>query len=396
MISSRTLAVVGLVIVILSVVLSYLSYTEAFSSRLEQEYMYTGVYGDTPTGLFSYNDQIYVLSSTMSGDVALYKLGSNGNLHWRITWGCKSLIPLGIYYQYDHIVTTATTTDRHTLIVRTYSPLNGALIDNKSINYPSIYWIFSADLLSRYAVIGGARYVAGLKLQNFITLTDIFSAKNMWTKIWGGGEVDSILMLAHNDLGIIYLSISGRDVFVGMINYNGRVLWNRTLGEIRVVGLRISGYKAYVLAYNPAPILYQIDTRTGSILTTYLNFLSKEYPGLNLTTFDVGGNGTIALGGYYGGRPEKGIVFLTTISQLEKGHVLTRITITSSASIIVTTVKLVSDKLYVGGTASNTLFIALYDYRRSCEWYLVLLPIASLISGVILIVVAWRHARSKQ
>lgn len=395
MISPRTLALVGLVIMILSVILAYMTYTEVYSLRLKEEYMYSGVYGDTPIDLFSYNDQIYVLSSTMSGDIALYKLDSNGNLHWRITWGRKDLIPLGIYHQYDHIVTVATTTNRHTLMVRTYSPLNGALIDDKSINYSSIYWIFSADLLSRYAVIGGARYVAGLKLQNFITLTDIFSGKNEWTKIWGGKEVDSILMLAHNDLGIIYLSISGKDVFVGMVNYNGRILWNRTLGEIRVVGLRISGYEAYVLAYNPVPILYRINTHTGSILTTYLSFLSREYPRLNLTTFDIGGNRTVALGGYYDGQPEKGVVFLTTISQLEKGRILTRITITSNASIMVTTVKLVGDELYVGGTASNTLFVALYGYRRSNEWYLVLLPIASLISGVILTVMAWRHARSK-
>ncbi len=380
---------------ILSVILTYMTYTEVYSLRLEQEYMYTGVYGDTPIDLFSYNDQIYVLSSTTSGDIALYKLDSNGNLHWRITWGYKDLIPMGIYYQYDHIVIVATTTNRHTLMVRTYSPLNGALIDDKSINYSSIYWIFSNDLLSRYAVIGGARYVAGLKLQNFITLTDIFSGKNEWTKIWGGREVDSILMLAHNDLGIIYLSISGKDVFVGMINYNGRILWNRTLGEIRVVGLRISGYDAYVLAYNPAPMLYQIDTRTGSILMTYLNFLSTEYAGLNLTTFDIDENGTIVLGGYYGGQPEKGVVLLTSISQLRKGHILTQITITSSASILVTAVKLVSDKLYVGGIASGSLFIALYGYTRSGEWYLVLFPIASLISGTILIVMAWRRARSK-
>ncbi len=380
---------------ILSVILGYMTYTEVYSLRLKEEYMYTGVYGDAPIDLFSYNDQIYVLSNTMSGDIALYKLDSNGNLHWRITWGYKDLVPLGIYYQYDHIVTVATTNNRHTLMVRTYSPLNGALIDDETINYSSIYWIFSADLLPRYAIIGGARYVAGLKLQNFITLTDIFSGKNEWTKIWGGKEVDSILMLAHNDLGIIYLSISDKDVFVGMINYNGGILWNHTLGEIRVVGLRTSGYEAYILAYNPVPVLYQIDTRTGYILTTYLNFLSKEYPHFNLTTFDVGGNRTIALGGYYGGQPEKGVVFLTTISQLEKGHILTRITITSSASIMVTTVKLIGDKLYVGGLASNTLFVALYGYRRSSEWYLVLMPIASLISGAILMLLAWRHARSK-
>ena len=395
MINPRILALVGLVIMVLSSILAYLTYTEACSLRLEQKYVYTGVYGDTPIYLISYNKQVYILSSTASRDIALYKLSSNGNLHWRITWGYKDLIPLGIYYQYDHIVTAATTTNRHILLLRTYNPLNGALIDNKSINLSNIYWIFSNDLLPRYAVIGGARYVAGLKLQNFVMLTDIFSGKNEWTKIWGGRGVDSILMLAHNDLGIIYLSMSGEDVFIGMINYNGRILWNRTMGKIHVVELRTSGYKAYILAYNPAPVLYQVDTRTGSILTTYLNFLSKEYPGLNLTTFDINENGTVVLGGYYSSYPEKGIVLLTTMSQLRKGYISTRIIISSRASIIVTIVRLTGNELLVGGTESGTLFATLYGYTRNGEWYFVLLPIASLISGVILIVLAWRRTRSK-
>ncbi len=395
MVNPKVFVLVGLIIMILSSILAYMTYNEAYSLRLKQEYMYTGVYGDTPIDLFPYNGRVYILSSTTSGDIALYKLSSNGNLYWRITWGYKDLIPLGIFYQYDHIVTAATTTNRHILLLRTYSPLNGALIDNRSINLSSIYWIFSNDLLPRYAVIGGARYVAGLKLQNFIMFTDIFSGKNEWTKIWGGREVDSILMLTHNDLGVIYLSMSGKDVFIGMINYNGRILWNRTLGEIRVVGLRTSGYEAYILAYNPAPVLYQVDTRTGSILTTYLNFLSRDYPGLNLTAFDINENGTVVLGGYYGSYPEKGVVLLTSISQLRKGHISTRIIISSRASIIVTTVRLTGNELLVGGTASGTLFVALYGYTRNGEWYLVLLPIASLISGVILIVMAWRRTRSK-
>ena len=390
---AKTMAIIGIVIIILSSILIYLTYSEAYSMKLEQKYMYTGVYGDIPIKLFPYKNQLYVLASTQSNDVAVYKLSSDGHLFWRITQSQGRLIPLDIYYLYGHILTVTTTRDRHTVMIDSFSPVNGALLNNITISYPSIYWVFSDDLVSRYIVIGGARYSAGFKLQNFISLADILSNKNEWTKIWGGKEVDSILMLGHNDLGIVYLSLNGKDVYIGIIGYNGKIYWNHTLGKIRIVSLRVIGNDAYILAYNPAPLIYHVDLRTRSILTTYLDYLTTKYTGLNITSFDINSNGTIVIGGYYGETPSKGVIFLSDLTQLEKGHVLTEITITSSGSVTITAVKLVGNTVYVSGTASGTLFVASYGYVRMNEWYMVILPILSLISGIILVLLGWLRTR---
>jgi len=390
---AKTMAIIGIVIIILSSILIYLTYSEAYSMKLEQKYMYTGVYGDIPIKLFPYKNQLYVLASTQSNDVAVYKLSSDGHLFWRITQSQGRLIPLDIYYLYGHILTVTTTKDRHTVMIDSFSPVNGALLNNITISYPPIYWVFSDDLVSRYIVIGGARYSAGFKLQNFISLADILSNKNEWTKIWGGKEVDSILMLGHNDLGIVYLSLNGKDVYIGIIGYNGKIYWNHTLGKIRIVSLRVIGNDAYILAYNPAPLIYHVDLRTRSILTTYLDYLTTKYTGLNITSFDINSNGTIVIGGYYGETPSKGVIFLSDLTQLEKGHVLTEITITSSGSVTITAVKLVGNTVYVSGTASGTLFVASYGYVRINEWYMVILPILSLISGIILVLLGWLRTR---
>jgi len=397
--SAKTMAIVGIAIIILSSILVYLTYSEAYSMKLEQKYMYTGVYGDIPVKLYPYRNQVYVLSSTQSDDVAVYKLSSDGRLFWRITQGQGRLIPLDIYYLYGHILTVATTKDRHNVIIDSFSPVNGALLNNVTINYSSIYWVFSDDLVSRYVVIGGARYSAGFKLQNFISLTDVLSNKNEWAKIWGGKEVDSIIMLGHNELGIVYLSLNGKDVYIGIIGYDGKIYWNRTLGKIRIVSLKVIGNNAYILAYNPSPLIYNVDLRTRNIITTYLNYLTTKYAGLNITSFDIDSNGTIVIGGYYGETPSKGIVFLSDLTQLEKGHVLTEITITSSGPVTITAVKVVGDTIYVSGTASGTLFVASYGYVRMREWYMVILPILSLISGIALVTVGligYRRATSRE
>jgi len=387
LIKYKNILVIGSIIILLSAILIYLSYNEVYSIRLEHEFSYSGVYGDIPVKIITLDDQVYVLSSTSGDSIAVYKLDSRGQLNWRITWEEKKLIPLALEYQSNSLIVMALVNERHGCIIRTYNPINGALIDNKTISLSSIYWIFAGKYSSKYVILGGARYVAGLKLQNFIVLINYINGRLIWQKIWGSKDVDSVIFLSPISSGIVYLSTSNTDVYVGLISYNGNIVWNHTLGKIRIIGAKVINNNVYVLAFRTAPIIYDIDLDRGGIITYNLYFLTTEYSKLNITSFDIDKNGTVAIAGYYGITPVKGIVFLTSITQLGKEHVLTRIQLVSShgGNVAITAVRLVGSKLYVGGTDMGTFFLVEYSYVKSGNWLMILLPIASLIAGIILV-----------